>query len=119
MELDQIPRSGGRQIIGMALESPASNHCHQTNYWNGIVDQALVLEPTSTMCPQLGIWKGLLLMRFGQCPEENIKFRRRFSAIREILLSKLDGQSAFAQLTGVSSLVKLQALAMQQISRNT
>ena len=48
VELDQIPRSGGRQIIGMALESPASNHCHQTNYWNGIVDQVLVLKLTNT-----------------------------------------------------------------------
>ena len=104
VELDQIPRSGGRQIIGMALESPASNHCHQTNYWNGIVDQALVLEPTSTMCPQLGIWKGLLLMRFGQCPEENIKFRR-FSAIREILLSKLDGQASLPLLLSLESAV--------------
>ena len=47
VKLDQIPRLGGRQIIGMALESPASNHCHRTNYWNGIVDQVLVIKLAS------------------------------------------------------------------------
>ena len=41
---------------------PASNHCHRTNYWNGIVDQVLVIKLASTFDLRDGLPKKIAVL---------------------------------------------------------
>ena len=59
---------------------PASNHCHRTNYWNGIVDQVLVIKLASTFDLRDGLPKKIAVlldfvqMRGGGLPKFFVHF---------------------------------------------
>ena len=72
VELDQIPRSGGRQIIGMALESPRlkslpSDKLLEWNRWPGSCHKTSQYIWSKGRSPEKNSCS------FGFCPNENKK----------------------------------------------